>query len=111
MKPARRPVRILLAAALAVSLAPAISACSETRTSESTGQYVDSATITTKVKAALVQDQSLKGFDIHVETFKDQVQLSGFVDTQSLKNRAAEVASRVEGVRSVQNNLIVKGAG
>ncbi|HTZ80666.1 MAG TPA: BON domain-containing protein [Stellaceae bacterium] len=111
MTPARRPVRILLAAALAVSFAPAISACSETRTSESTGQYVDSAAITTKVKAALVQDQSLKAFDIHVETFKDEVQLSGFVDTPALKARAAEVAGRVEGVHSVKNNLIVKGAG
>lgn len=111
MKPARSPVRILLAAALATSLAPAISACSETRTQESTGQYVDSATISTKVKTALLQDQSLKAFDIHVETFKDEVQLSGFVDTQALKARAAEVASRVDGVRSVKNDLIVKGTG
>ena len=108
MKRSRNSVRILLAAALAVSLAPAISACSETRTQESTGQYVDSATITTKVKAALVKDQSLKAFDIHVETFKDEVQLSGFVNSAELSARATRVASSVEGVRTVKNNLIVK---
>jgi osmotically-inducible protein OsmY len=108
VKRSRNSVRILLAAALAVSLAPAISACSETRTQESTGQYVDSATITTKVKAALVKDQSLKAFDIHVETFKDEVQLSGFVNSAELSARATRVASSVEGVRTVKNNLIVK---
>lgn len=108
MTRARSSVRMILAAALAVSLAPAISACSETRTQESTGQYVDSSAITTKVKAALVQDQSLKAFDIHVDTFKDEVQLSGFVNSPELSARATRVASSVEGVRSVKNNLIVK---
>src|SRR5271154_3765547 len=108
MNRARISVRMLLTATLAVSLAPAISACSETRTQESTGQYVDSSAITTKVKAALVQDQSLKAFDIHVDTFKDEVQLSGFVNSSELSARATRVASSVEGVRSVRNNLIVK---
>ncbi len=108
MKRARTSARIVLAVALAAGLAPVISACSETRTQESTGQYVDSSAITTKVKAALVQDQSLKAFDIHVDTFKDEVQLSGFVNSSELSARATRVASSVEGVRTVKNNLIVK---
>jgi osmotically-inducible protein OsmY len=93
----------------AVALAAAsLAGCSETPTRESTGQYVDDAAITTKVKAALVKDQSLAGFQIGVETYKNIVQLSGFVDSPRRAERAQEVAVGVEGVRSVRNNLIVK---
>ena len=95
---------ILLASVIGMPLA----SCAENRTSESTGQYVDDATITTKVKTALVRDQSLKGFEIGVETYKDVVQLSGFVDTKQAAQRAQEVAAKVEGVRSVHNDIIVK---
>lgn len=95
---------ILAASAAAASL----QACSETPTRESTGQYVDDATITTKVKAALIKDQSLAAFKISVETYKQVVQLSGFVDTPQTAERAQQVASSVEGVRSVRNSLIVK---
>jgi hyperosmotically inducible periplasmic protein len=94
----------LAAAAIAVSLL----ACSETPTQESTGQYVDDATITAKVKAALVRDQSLKGFEIGVETYKDVVQLSGFVDSPEQAARATQVANSVSGVKEVHNNVIVK---
>lgn len=98
-----------LAAAVATLLmgSPLVS-CSETATQESTGQYVDDATITTKVKAALINDQALKAFQIGVETYKNVVQLSGFVDTRQQAERAQEIAAKVSGVRSVQNNLIVK---
>jgi hyperosmotically inducible periplasmic protein len=97
------------ALALAVMLASAsLAACSETPTRESTGQYVDDAAITAKVKTALVKDQSLKGFQIGVETYKNEVQLSGFVDSPQLVERAQQVASSVEGVKSVRNNLLVK---
>ena len=85
-----------------------IAGCSSTSTSESTGQYVDSAAITSKVKAALLDDSGLKSFDISVETFKDVVQLSGFVNSDQVKARAGELAAGVAGVRSVRNNLIVK---
>jgi osmotically-inducible protein OsmY len=95
---------------LAVALAAAmpIAACTSSRTSESTGQYVDSAAITSKVKAALLGDSGLKSFAIDVETFKDVVQLSGFVDNDQLKSRAGDLAAGVSGVKSVRNNLIVK---
>jgi osmotically-inducible protein OsmY len=99
--------RIVLA--LAVALAgTSLLACSETPTRESTGQYVDDAAITTKVKAALVKDQSLAGFQIGVETYKNVVQLSGFVDSPRRAERAQEVARSVEGVRSVRNDLVAK---
>src|ERR1700712_490763 len=82
--------------------------CAGTPTKESTGEYVDDATITTKVKAAFVHDDYIKSFDISVETFKGTVQLSGFVDNSEQKSRAAEVARGVNGVRDVKNNITVK---
>jgi len=95
--------------ALVVLLALAVIAgCASTRTQESTGQYVDSSVITAKVKAAIYDDKTLKVFDISVETFKDVVQLSGFVSSAEIRSRAAVVAGRVSGVKSVKNDLIVK---
>jgi osmotically-inducible protein OsmY len=94
--------------ALALASALALGACSETRTQESTGGYIDDSTITAKVKAAIVGDQGLKGMPIQVTTFKRVVQLSGFVDTAQLKARAGALASQETGVESVKNDLIVK---
>lgn len=85
-----------------------IAGCAGTRTTESTGQYMDGSTITAKVKAAIFDDKTLKVYDINVETFKDVVQLSGFVNSAEIKGRAGVVASRVSGVQSVKNDLIVK---
>jgi osmotically-inducible protein OsmY len=85
-----------------------IAGCAATRTQESTGQYVDDSTITAKVKAAIFDDPTLKGFDIGVETFKGTVQLSGFVNSAEIRSRAAVVAGRVSGVQSVKNSLLVK---
>jgi osmotically-inducible protein OsmY len=97
------PLVVALVAAMTVA------ACtSSSRTTESTGEYVDDTAITSKVKAALLGDAGLKSFDIGVETYKDVVQLSGFVNSDQVKARAGEVAAGVSGVRSVQNNLVVK---
>ena len=82
--------------------------CAATPTKESTGEYVDDSTITTKVKAAFVKDDYIKSFDISVETFKGTVQLSGFVDNSEQKSRAGEVARGIVGVHDVKNNLTVK---
>ena len=104
MKTAKPMVRALLVLlALAV-----IAGCATTRTQESSGEYVDSTVITAKVKAAIFDDPALKVLDINVETFKDVVQLSGFVNSAEIRNRAGVVAGRVSGVKSVRNNLIVK---
>ena len=94
--------------AIAMFAMLAITACAGSLTSESTGEYVDSSALTVKVKAALVEDTGLKSFEIGVETYKDAVQLSGFVDTTALKEKAGMVAAGVSGVRSVKNNIVVK---
>jgi osmotically-inducible protein OsmY len=104
MKTAKPMVRVLLVLlALAV-----IAGCASTRTQESSGQYVDSSVITAKVKAAIYDDPALKVYDINVETFKDVVQLSGFVNSAEIRSRAGVVAGRVSGVQSVKNDLVVK---
>jgi osmotically-inducible protein OsmY len=104
MKTAKPMVRALFVLLVLATIA----GCASTRTQESTGQYVDDSTITTKVKAEILGDPALKSFQISVETFKGIVQLSGFVNSAEMRNRAAVVASRVSGVKSVKNDLIVK---
>ena len=75
---------------------------------QSTGEYIDDAAITTKVKAALAADPLTKATQVNVETYQGVVQLSGFVDNQEMVSKAAEIAKGVEGVKSVKNNLAVK---
>ena len=93
---------------LGLILGGSLAACAPTATSESTGAYIDDATITTKVKAAILDDAALKVFEIYVVTDKDIVQLSGSVDLSRMIGRASEVANSVAGVRGVRNNLVVR---
>jgi osmotically-inducible protein OsmY len=85
-----------------------LTACAATQKHESTGQYVDDSVITSKVKAKIFDDTTLKTLQINVKTFKGVVQLSGFVDTPQSVTTAGQVATMVEGVKSVENDLIVK---
>lgn len=82
--------------------------CSSTPTKESTGEYVDDAMLTTKVKASIFNDPSLKATEINVETFKGTVQLSGFVAQPADITRAGELARGVAGVKEVKNDIRVK---
>ena len=82
--------------------------CAGTTTRESTGEYVDDSSITTKVKAAFVKDPVVKATDVKVETFKGTVQLSGFVDNAAEQARAADIARGVEGVKNVVNATTLK---
>lgn len=85
-----------------------LSGCAATATRQSTGELVDDATITTKVKAEFVRDDTVKAHDVSVTTFKGIVQLSGFVDNAVQKSRAEQIAASVAGVKSVQNNISIK---
>lgn len=102
MKTLNRISMVLATAALLAA------GCASTSTQESTGQYVDDAAITTKVKAAIFNDPTLKSSEIHVETFKGVVQLSGFVSTPTMMERAVDRAQGVGGVVSVRNDMHVK---
>jgi osmotically-inducible protein OsmY len=97
-----------IAACLAAVALLTIAGCAATPTQESTGQFVDDSAITTKVKAAIFDDPSLKSTEISVETFKGVVQLSGFVSSQSDINKAVMVAREVKGVTAVKNDMHLK---
>lgn len=70
--------------------------------------YVDDSIITVKVKAKLLAERRLKGFDIGVETDHGRVLLSGFVDNPKLRERALHIASGIEGVLDVHNGIVVR---
>ena len=82
--------------------------CASTEKNAGTGEYIDDTVITTKVKAAVLNDESLKSAEINVETFKGVVQLSGFVNSEADIAKAAEVARGVKGVTSVKNDMRLK---
>ncbi|MEK7752066.1 MAG: BON domain-containing protein [Acidobacteriota bacterium] len=92
---------------LAVALAT-ITGCAATPSAESTGEYVDDTVITAKVKAAILDQPTLKSFDIHVETFRGRVHLRGVAASQSIIDKAVEVARGVSGVKSVKNEMQVR---
>lgn len=98
----------LIAAALSAFLLVSVVGCASTSKSEGTGEYVDDAVLTTKVKAAIFNEPGLKSTEINVETYKGVVQLSGFVSSQADINKAVDVARSVKGVVSVKNNMHVK---
>lgn len=74
----------------------------------STGEVIDDATLTGKVKAALIDDEMTKAYQINVETHQSVVELGGFVDSSQAKSRASQVAGSVSGVKEVRNDLQVK---
>ena len=82
--------------------------CASTRTHEGTGEYVDDSVITTKVKTAIFNEPGLKVSEVQVETFKGVVQLSGFVSSRADIKDAVRVASAVNGVKSVHNDMQLK---
>lgn len=82
--------------------------CASGPNKESTGEYLDDAAITGKVKAAFAADPNVKATEINVETYKGSVQLSGFVAQPGDAQRAADIARGVKGVSSVKNDIRVK---
>lgn len=72
------------------------------------GNFMDDSTITAKVKAALLDNESIKSTDISVKTDKKVVTLSGFVQSQAQAEAAVAAAKTVEGVASVSDKLHVR---
>jgi hyperosmotically inducible protein len=104
----KRLGKYLSALFLAVTLMSVIG-CASTPKQEGTGEYIDDSVITTKVKAAILDEASLKSAaEVNVETFKGVVQLSGFVSSQAAADKATEVARKVRGVKSVKNDMRIK---
>jgi len=72
------------------------------------GNTVDDGVVTSRVKAALLGDESTKSRDIAIVTRKGEVQLSGFVDNQQQIDRAIEITRGIEGVSGVSNEMSIK---
>jgi osmotically-inducible protein OsmY len=79
--------------------------CASTPKTEGTGEYVDDAVITTKIKAQLFDEPNLKSMQITVESFKGIVMLSGFLSSQADINKAVDIARQTTGVKSVRNEM------
>ena len=82
--------------------------CASTAKTEGTGEYIDDTVVTTKVKAAIFNEPTLKSAEINVETFKGVVQLSGFVSSKDAENKAVAVTRTVPGVKSVKDDMRLK---
>ena len=95
---------------LAGLLFAALTACAPTSTRQGTGEYIDDAVITSRVKAAFAADPEVKATEVQVETFKGTVQLSGFVESSENAARAAQIARDVPGVKEVRNAMVNKEA-
>lgn len=92
-----------------VALLAALMACAPTPTSRATGQVVDDATLTARVKTELAKTEGLgEAISINVDTYRGVVSLSGFVDNDQARQSAVNAARRVEGVSEVRNNLQIK---
>ena len=79
--------------------------CATQSEPQSPGAYMGDAWVTTKVKTAILNEPSLKVTQINVETYKGEVQLSGFVDSAESQAKAVQIARGVSGVTSVKNDM------
>lgn len=101
-------VRKISSLAAAVVMGLTLAACAGTPTTKSTGDVIDDAWIATKVKSKLIDDPLTKAHNIQVETFKGTVQLSGFAASRAEIDRAVQLATSTEGVKSVKNDIRLK---
>lgn len=94
--------------ALAGLLALTSAGCAVTRDQSTVGEYMDDATITTRVKTKLAEDPAVSAMAIQVETLRGTVQLSGFAKSAAEKDRAVTLARATPGVKAVANDIVVK---
>jgi hyperosmotically inducible protein len=94
---------------LSIAFSLFLIACAPTQTSRSTGQTLDDAAITARVKAEVAQTQGLgEAATINIDTYRGVVSLAGFVDNEQQRRNAGQAATRVPGVEKVFNNLQLK---
>ena len=99
-------MRFVKVAAVAILAALPMAGCSMIQGDQSAGQYADDAALTARVKAALLDDEQVAGTSINVNVYNGEVTLAGFADTEAQRQRAAEIARQVPGVKSVESNSI-----
>jgi len=84
-----------------------VSACAVSRDQQTVGAYIDDTTITTQIKSRLLEDKDVASTSISVETLNGEVLLSGFARNTTEKASAESIARKVNGVKSVRNEIAV----
>jgi len=106
MKQLTQTSNLLRSAFVALALATGVAGCAAVSGRETAGEYVDDVAISTKVRAAILNE--IGPGEVKVETMQGVVQLSGFVSSAQVKTKAGDVARRIDGVKQVRNDLIVR---
>ena len=101
--------KTLIAVATALTTLVMLPGCAVTRGQESAGAYVDDSAITTAVKAKFVENKQVDAVAISVETLNGTVMLSGFAKNDTERGTAESLARSVHGVKSVKNQIVVRG--
>jgi hyperosmotically inducible protein len=101
-------MRTTLAAVFAAVALLTVAGCAVTRGQETVGAYFDDATITTQVKSRFIEDKQVDASSISVETLNGTVMLSGFAKNATEKITAEDIARRVNGVKSVRNEIAIR---
>lgn len=103
MNKLKRAATLFIAAALL-----ALAGCASNSERQTSSSYFDDAAVTARVKTAIFNEPGLKVLDISVTTEDRVVHLVGTVKTRAERTKAGEVAGKVEGVRRVKNDLLLK---
>ena len=97
------------ALALIGMLSLAACAGKEPETGRTTGEFTNDAALTAKVKSAIATEAGARtAAAINIETYRGVVQLTGFADSLEQAVRAEAAAKKVDGVRSVKNDVRIK---
>ena len=94
-----------LSAVLVTASMLSLLGCATQSQPQTAGAYMGDSWVTTKVKAGILNEPSLKVSQINVETYNSVVQLSGFVDNAASQAKAVEIARAVKGVTAVKNDM------
>jgi osmotically-inducible protein OsmY len=101
-------IRHTFAITAAVIALATVTGCAVTRGQESVGAYIDDTAITTAVKARFVDNKIVDAASISVETLNGVVMLSGFAKSAAEKSSAEAVTRKVDGVKSVKNEIAIR---
>jgi osmotically-inducible protein OsmY len=108
MKTKINQLDLALALSLSVVAITGLVGCAGDRYERSTGEYIDDKSLNSRVRSALNDNADYTFSDVSVNSFRGTVQLSGFVNTSDQKRKAGEIAEKVQGTKTVENNITVK---
>ena len=108
MKNTFKNLCLALCLCLPVGAAVVLMGCAGNRYERSTGEYIDDKGVNARVRNALAENPEYKFGDVNVTSFRGVVQLSGFVNTADQKKMAGTIVEKVQGVKSVENNITAK---